>query len=78
MRPTAILGLVRELRTGAGDRRPLMVAGVPALPAGTSTCQVHSSSLPRDDAAYATNVVPFISWMTASVDEMTGMIAPPY
>jgi uncharacterized protein (DUF697 family) len=31
MKPLAILGLVRELRAGAGDRRPLMVAGVPAL-----------------------------------------------
>ena len=27
----AILGLVRELRTGSGDRRPIAVAGVPAL-----------------------------------------------
>ncbi len=31
MKPTVILGLVRELRAGAGDRRPLLVAGVPAL-----------------------------------------------
>jgi len=30
-RPFAVLGLVRELRTGAGDRRPLVVAGAPAL-----------------------------------------------
>jgi uncharacterized protein (DUF697 family) len=27
----AVLGLVRELRTGSGDLRPLVVAGVPAL-----------------------------------------------
>lgn len=31
MKPTAILALVRELRTGSGDRRPLVVAGIPAL-----------------------------------------------
>jgi len=31
MKPMAVLGLVRELRTGAGDPRPLAVAGVPAL-----------------------------------------------
>jgi len=31
VRPFAVLGLVRELRTGAGDRRPLAVAGAPAL-----------------------------------------------
>lgn len=31
MKPAAVLGLVRELRTGAGDERPLLVAGVPAL-----------------------------------------------
>ena len=31
MRPAALIGLVRELRTGAGDTRPLQVAGVPAL-----------------------------------------------
>ncbi len=29
--PLALVGLVRELRTGAGDLRPLAVAGVPAL-----------------------------------------------
>jgi uncharacterized protein (DUF697 family) len=27
LRPLAVLGLVRELRTGAGDRRPIVVAG---------------------------------------------------
>ncbi len=31
MKPTLILSLVRELRTGSGDARPLVVAGVPAL-----------------------------------------------
>lgn len=31
MKPMAVLGLVRELRTGAGDLRPIAVAGVPAL-----------------------------------------------
>ena len=31
MKPTAVIGLVRELRTGLGDERPLHVAGVPAL-----------------------------------------------
>jgi len=31
LRPLALLGLARELRTGAGDRRPLAVAGAPAL-----------------------------------------------
>jgi uncharacterized protein (DUF697 family) len=31
VKPLAIVGLVRELRTGAGDLRPIAVAGVPAL-----------------------------------------------
>ena len=31
MRPLAVLSLVRELRTGAGDRRPIVVGGVAAL-----------------------------------------------
>jgi uncharacterized protein (DUF697 family) len=31
MRPVALVGLVRELRTGVGDPRPLVVAGLPAL-----------------------------------------------
>jgi uncharacterized protein (DUF697 family) len=31
VKPMAIVALVRELRTGAGDTRPLLVAGVPAL-----------------------------------------------
>jgi uncharacterized protein (DUF697 family) len=31
MKPMAVLSLVRELRTGAGDQRPIAVAGVPAL-----------------------------------------------
>ena len=31
MKPMAVLSLVRELRTGAGDLRPIAVAGVPAL-----------------------------------------------
>jgi uncharacterized protein (DUF697 family) len=31
MKSMAVLGLVRELRTGAGDLRPIAVAGVPAL-----------------------------------------------
>src|SRR3954471_11611892 len=31
MRPLAVLSLVRELRAGAGDPRPLVVGGVPAL-----------------------------------------------
>jgi uncharacterized protein (DUF697 family) len=31
VKPLALLGLVRELRTGAGDRRPIVVAGIPAL-----------------------------------------------
>jgi len=31
LRPLAVLGLLRELRTGAGDRRPLVVAGAPSL-----------------------------------------------
>ncbi|HLM34410.1 MAG TPA: hypothetical protein VK278_01405 [Gaiellaceae bacterium] len=31
LRPLAVFGLWREFRTGAGDRRPLAVAGAPAL-----------------------------------------------
>jgi uncharacterized protein (DUF697 family) len=31
VKPSAIIGLVRELRTGSGGERPLLVAGVPAL-----------------------------------------------
>jgi len=31
LRPLAVFGLWRELRTGSGDRRPLAVAGAPAL-----------------------------------------------
>jgi len=31
VKPLAVLSLVRELRTGAGDLRPIVVAGVPAL-----------------------------------------------
>jgi uncharacterized protein (DUF697 family) len=31
VKPLALIALVRELRTGTGDLRPLMVSGVPAL-----------------------------------------------
>jgi uncharacterized protein (DUF697 family) len=31
LRPLAVLGIVRELRTGAGDRRPIVVAGAREL-----------------------------------------------
>lgn len=59
MKASAILGLVRELRTGAGDARPVMVAGVPALvPAlarelrrGGEEAAVREGGRPEDAAA---------------------------
>ncbi|HEY6030341.1 MAG TPA: hypothetical protein VIU44_07250, partial [Gaiellaceae bacterium] len=53
------MGLIRELRTGAGDERPLMVAGVPALvPAlarelrrGGEAAAVREGGRPEDAAA---------------------------
>jgi uncharacterized protein (DUF697 family) len=55
----ALVSLVRELRTGAGDTRPLMVAGVPALvPAlarelrrGGEAAAVREGGRPEDAAA---------------------------
>jgi uncharacterized protein (DUF697 family) len=59
LRPLAVLGFVRELRTGAGDPRPLMVAGaselVPLLArelrAGGDLSAVVEGRDPRDAAA---------------------------
>ncbi len=59
MKPLAIVSLVRELRTGSGDTRPLMVAGVPALvPAlarelrrGGEAAAVREGGRPEDAAA---------------------------
>ncbi|MGZ4353465.1 MAG: hypothetical protein ACXVZ4_07960, partial [Gaiellaceae bacterium] len=59
LKPTAVVGLIRELRTGSGDERPLMVAGVPALvPAlarelrrGGEAAAVREGGRPEDAAA---------------------------